>query len=108
MEELNSYLNDLPDFLRAELDAHVGSIDGIEPFYVTDRYIHAINDMVSRKRAPLQQVHVDNIPSIYGQALMSKSDIELNARLRAIPGIMAKDFFSMTVYAQFYMESIRF
>ncbi|WP_025996717.1 hypothetical protein [Pseudomonas viridiflava] len=108
MEELIHHLHQLPDFLKNELMAHVGNTNGLEDIHIAERYLQAINHLVANKRAPLQQAHIDNIPSIFGNAPATQSDLELEARLRAIPGIAPTDFYSMTVYAQFYMESIRF
>lgn len=108
MEELNYHLQEVPDFLQAELAARVGNTDGVEYIDITDRYIHAINYLISTKHAPLQHEHINNIPAVFGDTQSTKSELELNARLRAIPGIVPTDFYSMTVYAQFHMESIRF
>lgn len=108
MEELNHHLHEVPDFLQAELAARVGKTDGVEYIDITERYIHAINYLISTKHAPLQHEHINNISAIFGHTQSTKSDLELNARLRAIPGIVPTDVYSMTVYAQFHVESIRF
>lgn len=108
MEELNHHLHQLPDFLQAELSALVGDRHGLQYIDITDRYIHAVNNLNASKRAPLQQEHIDNISFIFGDIHSTKEDLELNARLRAIPGIVPTDFYSMTIYAYFHMESIRF
>jgi len=40
MEELNNHLQQLPNFLQAELAAHIGSLSGLEYIGITERYIH--------------------------------------------------------------------
>ncbi|KPY88797.1 hypothetical protein ALP50_04924 [Pseudomonas syringae pv. spinaceae] len=110
MEELRHHLQQLPDFLQAELAAQVGDWGGSEYIDITDRHIHALNQLITNKRAPLRQDHIDNIPIELDATPWTKSDIEMNARLNSLnlTGIIPIDFFSMTVYAQFHMESIRF
>ncbi|KPW77453.1 MULTISPECIES: hypothetical protein [Pseudomonas syringae group] len=110
MEELHHHLQQLPDFLRAELAAQVGDWGGLEYIDITDRHIQAINSLITNKRAPLRQDHIDNIPIELDATPWTKPDIEMNARLNSLnlTGIIPIDFFSMTVYAQFHMESIRF
>lgn len=108
MDELNHHLQQLPDFLQAELATQVGSLGGLEYIDLADRHVHAINSLIAKKRAPLRQEHINNIPVVLGNVHWTKSDLEMHARLGSLTGIVPVDFFSMTVYAQFHMESIRF
>ncbi|KTB96319.1 hypothetical protein [Pseudomonas syringae] len=108
MEELRHHLQQLPDILQVELATQVGDWGTLEYIEITDRHIQAINHLIANKHAPLRQDHIDNIPTALGDARWTKSDIEMHARLGSLTGVTPIDFFSMTVYAQFQMESIRF
>ncbi|KMY01440.1 hypothetical protein V476_09905 [Pseudomonas syringae KCTC 12500] len=108
MEELHHHLRQLPGFLQAELAAQVGDWSGIRYIDITDKHVHAINQLIAIKRAPLRQDHIDNSYFLWGADPWDKSSLELNAEIRAIPGRVPTDFFYMTGDARFHIESIRF
>ncbi|KTB65174.1 hypothetical protein AO067_05990 [Pseudomonas viridiflava ICMP 13104] len=108
MDELNHQLNQLPNFLHAEVSHHVGNTDGQPQAYIVERHINAANHLMASKRAPLRQDHIDNITFMWGDTRSSKHDMENRALLRSMPGSVQTDFFSMTIDADFHMQSIRF
>ncbi|MEE4333797.1 hypothetical protein V2K50_19385 [Pseudomonas alliivorans] len=108
MDELNHHLQQLPNFLQAELAAHIGSLSGLEYTGITERYIHTAHHLINSKRAPLQQAHIDNVRFMWGDVRATKLDMENKALLRSLPGGGQTDFYSMTVDADFHLQSIRF
>ncbi|MBI6818276.1 hypothetical protein [Pseudomonas syringae] len=108
MDELTHHLNQLPDFLHSEVSHHAGNTDGQPPAHVVERYINATHHLMTSKRVPLRQEYIDNITFMWGDTRSSKQDMENRALLRNMPGGRQTDFFSMTIDADFHMQSIRF
>lgn len=108
MDELNHYLHQLPDFLRAEVTAKVGNVGHLHPTQVIDHYWAATHDLMANKRAPLQQEHIDNAKLLLGNMQSTKADMENRMLLQSFPGPVGTDFYTMTINADFQMQSIRF
>jgi len=103
MEELNHHLHQLPNFLQAELHAHVGSTHGISPVQMTARYRAMADHLIASKRAGLDPEHVSYAQLLWGNLQSNKTDVENMMQLRSMPG--ATD---LTANANFFLQCIRF
>lgn len=108
MDELNLYLQQLPNFLHSELASHVGNLSGVDQIGIVDRYWSAANQLILSKRAPLRQDHIDNAQALWNGLQSTKEDMENRKLLQGMPGNVGTDFFSMTIAADFVLQSIRF
>ncbi|WP_024682262.1 hypothetical protein [Pseudomonas syringae] len=59
MEELRHHLQQLPGDLQAEISAHVGDWGGMNYIEITDKHLHAVNLLISTKRALLLPEHIE-------------------------------------------------
>ncbi|WP_024645152.1 hypothetical protein [Pseudomonas syringae] len=59
MEELQHHLQQLSGDLQTEIAAYVGEWSGISYIEITDKHLHAVNHLISIKRALLQPVHIE-------------------------------------------------
>ena len=105
MEELHHHLRQLPGFLQAEIAAYVGDWSGMNYIEITDKHIHAVNHLISSKRAPLQPINIEYAHTLWGNQRSTKEDMEMSAHLRTLPSDGRMD---LIAEARFFMESILF
>ncbi|WP_024698821.1 hypothetical protein [Pseudomonas avellanae] len=105
MEELHYHLRQLPDYLQAELAAHVGDWSGMNYIEITDKHVHAANQLISSKRAPLQPINIEYAHTLWGDQRSTKENMEMSAHLRTLPSDGRID---LIAEARFFMESILF
>lgn len=68
MEEINQYLNQLPDFLRGEVMGHAGHYSGLSPVDLAARFKWAGEHTVATKQ-PLMYTHTRNIVTTPGNLM---------------------------------------
>jgi hypothetical protein len=108
MEELNHQLQLMPQFLQSEVHSRVGSLQGLSPSRVVNRYRVLAQEIALTKRTSLRQDHIDNANFFRGRTISTKKDVENMNTLRELPGPRATDFYSLSMDADFVMQCVGF